>query len=121
MFRGRVLSSSRLLFGDEAVTDAADGEEVDGFGGVRFEVAAEADEEVIDGAGVGVFVDAPDVFEELFAGDDLAGALEEVAKEIGFHNRQMNGFTGPANFEGIEVDGAVAEGEDGLRGFFGSG
>ena len=70
---------------DEAVAYAADGEEVDGLGGVGLEVAAEADDEVVDGAGVGIFVDVPDVFEEFFAGDGFVGMVEEVAEEVGFH------------------------------------
>ena len=37
------------------------GGEVGGVGGVVFDVAAEADDEVVDGAGVGVGVDAPDL------------------------------------------------------------
>src|SRR5260370_22532125 len=70
--------------GEEAVADAADGDEVLGVGGIVFNVAAEADDEVVDGAGVGVLVGAPDLFEDLFAGDDLAFAFGEVAVEGGF-------------------------------------
>ena len=55
------------------------GDQVAGGGGVVFDVAAEADDEVVDGASVGVFVDAPHLFKDLFAGDDLAFAFGEVA------------------------------------------
>ena len=50
--------------GEEAVADAADGGEVGGVGGVVLDVAAEADDEVVDGAGVGVGVEAPDLLED---------------------------------------------------------
>src|SRR5579871_5541832 len=70
---------------DEAVAYAADGDEVLGGGGVVFDVAAEADDEVVDGAGVGVFVDAPDLLEDVFTGDDLTLAVGEVAEEVGLH------------------------------------
>ena len=66
-------------FGDESVAYATDGEEMDGFGGIGFKVAAEANDEVVDGAGVGVFFDMPDVFKEFRTGDDLAGVVEQVA------------------------------------------
>ena len=52
----------------EAVAYAADGEEVAGGGGVVFEVTAEADDEVVDGAGVGVFMHASDFFVRVLAG-----------------------------------------------------
>ena len=43
--------------GDEAVADAADGEEMPrAGGGIVLDVAAEPDDEVVDGAGIGVFV-----------------------------------------------------------------
>jgi len=107
--------------GDEAVTDAADGEEVDGLGGVGFEVAAEADDEVVDGAGVGIFFDVPDVFEEFFAGNDLAGMVEEIAEEVGLHEGEVDGFVVVADFEGVEIDGATGEGEGWLRRLVGEG
>jgi hypothetical protein len=37
----------------EAVAHAADGDEVLGFGGFRLNITTEADDEVVDGAGVG--------------------------------------------------------------------
>ena len=79
-------------------------------GGVVFDVSAESDDEVVDGAGVGVFVDVPDLFEDLFAGDDLAFAVCEVAEEVGLHESEMRGAVGGDEFEGVEADGAVVEG-----------
>src|SRR5260370_3841608 len=92
--------------GEETVADAADGDQVLGVGGVVFDVTAEADDEVVDGAGVGVFVDAPDLFEDLLAGDDLAFAFGEVAEEVGFHQSKVRGAVGGYQFERVEADGA---------------
>jgi hypothetical protein len=80
-----------------------------GVGGVVFDVAAEADDEVVDGAGVGVFVDAPDFFENLFAGDDLAFAVGEVAEEVGLHEGEVGDAVGGDELECVEADGAVVE------------
>ena len=80
-----------------------------GVGGVVFDVAAETDDEVVDGASVGVFVDAPDLFEDLLAGDDLAFVLGEVAEEVGFHQGEMSDAIGGDELEGVEADGAVVE------------
>lgn len=59
-------------FLNELVADAAHGEKVSGSCGIAFEVAAEADDEVIDGAGGGRGVEAPDAVEELIASEDVA-------------------------------------------------
>jgi len=99
-----------LGVGDEAVADAADGCEMLRVGGVVFDIAAEADDEVVDGAGVGVFVDAPDLFENVFAGNDFTFAVGEVAEEVGFHDGEVSGAVGGDEFEGVEADGAVVEG-----------
>ena len=95
--------------GEEAVADAADGEEMGGIGGVVFKVAAEADDEVVDGAGVGVFVDAPDLLEDVFAGDDLGGMGGEVAEQVRLHEGEVRGAMRGDELEGVEVDGAPGE------------
>jgi len=81
-----------------------------GGGGVVFDVAAKADDEVVDGAGVGVFVDAPNLFEDLLARDDLALAVGEVAEEVGFHEGEVSDAVGGDELQRVEADGAVVEG-----------
>src|SRR5580704_5603741 len=63
-----------ILFwvGEKAVSDAANGEEVARARGIGFDVAPEPDHEIVDGASVGVFVQAPDFFENFFARDYTA-------------------------------------------------
>jgi hypothetical protein len=95
--------------GEEAVADAAYGDEVVGVRGIIFDVTPQADDEVVDGAGISVFVDAPDLFKNLLAGDDLAFAFGEVAKEVGLHEREMCDAVWRDEFESIEADGAVVE------------
>ena len=104
------IRETALWIGEEAVAYAAYGDQVVGVGGVVFNVAAETDDEVIDGAGVGVFVDAPDLFEDLFTGDDLALAVGEVAEEVGLHEGEMGDAVGSDELEGVEADSAVVEG-----------
>ena len=96
--------------GDELIADAADGEQVDGVGRVGFDVAAKANDEVVDGAGVGVFVDAPDLLEDFFAGDDLAFAVGEVAEEVGFHHGEVGGGVRSDELEGVETNKVIVEG-----------
>src|SRR5450432_2166875 len=80
--RGR---DSGFGVGDELVAEATDGDQVARFGGVGLDVAAEADYEIVDGAGVGVFAEVPDVVENGFAGYGFAGAADQVTEEFGFH------------------------------------
>ena len=94
---------------------------MDGIGGVVLDVAAEADDEVVNGSGVGVLADAPDVFEDLLAGDDLAGAEGEVAEEIGLHDGEAGGAVRGDELEGVEADGAAVKGVGVGGGWFGGG
>ena len=83
-----------------------------GLGGVFFDVAAEADDEVVYGAGVGVFVEAPDVFEDGFAGDGAAFATDQVAQKLGFHERELDRGAVDAQFERAEVNRLAVEGKN---------
>src|ERR1044071_3019288 len=75
-------------FGDEAVADAADGEEVARARGLVLDVLAQTHDEVVDGARVGVVPQAPDLFEQGLARDDLARAADEGAQQVGLHQRE---------------------------------
>ena len=55
----------------EAVADSAHSQQVDGIRRVRLEIAPQANDEVIDRPRVGVLMDVPDVFQNVFARDDL--------------------------------------------------
>jgi hypothetical protein len=111
----------RIRVSHKTIADATDCDEVVGAGRVVLDVAAEANDEVVDGAGVGIFVDTPDSFEDVFAGDDLAFVIGEVAEEIGLHDCQVGSAVGGDELEGVEADGAVVKGVGGrlvaARGF----
>src|ERR1700728_3347868 len=74
-----------------------------GLGGVFFDVAAEADDEVVDGARVGVFMQAPDVFEDGLARDGAAFAANQVAQQLGFHERELDRGVVDAKFQRSEI------------------
>ena len=118
--RSESLRSNRAadsFFGidDELVAETADGEEMAGLGGVAFDVAAETNDEIVDGAGVGVFVEIPDILKDCFAGDGFAGAADEVTEEFGFHERELESLLADFELKRFEVEGFPVEGE-----FFGS-
>ena len=95
--------------GEEAVADAADGKQVLRVGGVILDVAAKADDEVVDGAGVRVLMDMPDLLEDGGPRDYLAFALGQKAEQVGLHDGEVGEAIGGDEFESIEVDGSVVE------------
>ena len=54
-------------FWNESVAYATHRQQMLGLGRIAFDVAAQAYDEIIDGAGVGILVQTPDVFEDRFA------------------------------------------------------
>src|SRR5579883_560121 len=96
---------------NEPVTHAADGEQVPRMGGVVFDVPAQPHDEIIDGAGVGVLVQAPDLFEHVLTGNRAALVPDQVPQEIGFHKRQGENLAADAQFEQVEADRLAVEGK----------
>ena len=54
------------------------------------EMLAEPDYEIVDRAGVGVFLQAPDLFEDRFSGDGSAFVLDQVLQQFCFHQRERD-------------------------------
>ena len=79
--------------------------------GSFFDVAAQAHDEIVDGARVGVFVQAPDVFEDGFARNGAAVVPNQVAQQLGFHQSELDGVVLGAQFKVAEVDGLAVEGK----------
>ena len=104
---------ARLFFRieHELVAEAAHGEQVTRFGGVALDVAAEANDEIVDGARVGVFVEIPDVMQNCLARDGFAGAADEVAKEFGFHEGELNRLFADLELERLKVESFAVERE----------
>src|SRR5690348_16657668 len=73
---------------DEAVADASHREHVTGLGGLGLDVLAQPDDEVVDGARVGVLAEAPDVLEHRLAGYRTPLVVDEIAEQVGLHQRQ---------------------------------
>src|SRR2546422_4421604 len=94
-------------------------------GGIVFDIAPQADDEIVYGARVRVFVQAPDFFQNRFAGHDAAVVADEMAEKLGFHKSQVDGVAVDPQLKFAEVDGAAVEGENvislGRRGLCGGG
>src|ERR1700759_4364308 len=96
----------------EAIADTADGLQMDGLRGIIFDVAAQANDEVVDSAGVGVFTHAPYLLQQLLARDDAALVAHQIAEQIRLHDGETDIASRGTQFERGEVDGAIVESKD---------
>ena len=76
-------------------------------GRVVLDIAAQSDDKVIDSPSVGVFMNAPDLLEDLLAGDDLTFPIGKISQQIGFHQGQVGNAVRGDEFQGVEPDGAM--------------
>ena len=79
---------------------------------IVFDIAPQADDEIVYGARVRVFVQAPDFFQNRFAGYDAVVVADEMAEKFGFHKGEVDGVAVDPQLEFAEVDGAAVEGEN---------
>ena len=95
---------------EEAVADAPHGEEMPRVGRILLEALAQAQDEVVDRAGGGKHVVAPDPLEQVLARDDLAGVLGEHLEDHRFLLGELLRLAVPgARAEGAEVHFVAAE------------
>ncbi len=78
---------------------------------IVFNVAPQPDNKIVDGARVGIFVQAPDFLENLLARNHAPIVAHQMAQEFRFHQRQVNDVVDGTQFEGAEVDGPAIEGK----------
>src|SRR5580704_18082557 len=82
---------------------------------IVLDVAAQAHDEVVDRASVGIFAQSPDLFEHRLPRHRLSFVLDQVAEDVGFHERQRKYLIANADLEQVEVYRYVAERETGWR------
>src|SRR5262245_54783269 len=97
------ITNCLLAFGRELVADAADSLQEARRVGPIFEVLAQADDEVVDRAGVGLLVKSPDVLEKRPTGDRLAAMRDEISQQRALHTRQQREHSASADFHCGEV------------------
>jgi hypothetical protein len=93
----------------QAIANTANGDEVAGGGGLRFEFGAEGGDEIIDGAEAGISLVAPDDIEELLAADGFARTDGEQSKHPDFFVGERMFLAGTGEDATAEVDGGIAD------------
>ena len=83
-----------LLFGErhKLVAETADSYQVTGFGRFFLDIAAQTDDEIVDGTRVRIFVEVPYVLENCFSGNGMARILDQIAKKLRFHQCELKGL-----------------------------
>src|SRR5579883_984368 len=79
-----------LRLRQKPVPNAADREQVPRIGRVVFDIAPQADDEVVDSARVGIFLEVPDLFENRLARDHAPGAANQVPQQFRLHQRELD-------------------------------
>src|ERR1700687_863222 len=79
----------RIRKGNELVAEAPDGYQVAGFGRFFFDIPAQTHDEIVDGARVRILVQIPDVLKDRFSGNRMAGVLDQIAKQLRFHQSEL--------------------------------
>src|SRR5271165_3756030 len=102
------LGGGRWL-GEKSVADSSHGQKMLRLRRVLLNIFTQAHDEVIDGAGVGVFVQAPDILENRLARHDAAVVADEMPKQLRFHQRQAKDLAVRSQFQRAEVDLLVVE------------
>ena len=80
-------------------------------GGLALDVTAKANDEIIDRACVGVFMQIPDVLQDSFARNGFARVADEIAEKLGFHQRELAGLLADLELEGLKVESFAVERE----------
>src|SRR3569623_1936213 len=111
----KVEERSVLARSTEAISDAADGvDQRIGLGIV--DLAADAPDIDVDDVGGGIEVQVPDMLEQHRAGDDAALVAHEIFEQLEFPRQQRNLAAMTARTAGEQVDGEIADPQDGFLG-----
>ncbi len=78
--------------GQKAITDTTHGLQKDRLGGIVFNISAQADHKVVDGACIGVLVDPPNLLQQFLARDDAALVEDKIAQQVGLHQGKADGL-----------------------------
>jgi hypothetical protein len=84
-------------------------EDVLGSVGRAFDFLPQLGDEIVDGARGGKLFVAPYLVENLFAGDHLAGMLDEVAEQIEFARGELDARLAAPRLVQLEIDLDVAD------------
>ena len=93
-----------LGLGDKLIAKSADRNQVLRLGGIVFNVAAQADNEIINRARIGIFLQVPDLFQNFFARYGTPAIADEIAEQICFHQRELENVLAVVQLQFLVID-----------------
>src|ERR1700733_2483498 len=80
--------------------------------GIVLDVAPQADDEIIDRAGIGVLPQIPHIFQNRFARNRASILAYQMAQKLRFHQRKLDGISRCSEFQGIKVQSLAVKREE---------
>ncbi len=102
----------RVRLRNETIAHATNSQEVPRFRGMILDVASQADDKIINCARIGVFVQAPHIFQNRFPRYGASILAYQMAQKFGFHQRELDGVVGRAELEIIKINCPAVECEE---------
>jgi len=96
----------------KAVANAAHRQQMARVSRILFDVTPQTHDEVIDRPRIGVFMQAPNLFQHFLARHRPILVLDQITQDVGFHQRQRKYLIANMQLEAIEMHRLVAESED---------
>src|ERR1700732_155582 len=91
-----------VRLGNETVAHTAHSQEMARLPGMIFDIAPQADDEIINCASVGVFAQAPHIFQDRFPRYRAAVLANQMTQKLGFHQSKLDGVRLRAELQGIK-------------------
>src|SRR5438445_9657060 len=98
-------------FGHKLISQPTHRKQVLRLGGISFDIAPQTYNEIIDGSRVGIFLQAPDLFQDLFARNGPPAVANEVTQQLGLHQRELEDLLAVAQLKFLEVHGLAGKAE----------
>src|SRR5215469_6268187 len=76
---------------------------------IALDVTTQADNKVVDGARVRVFMQVPYLLEDFFSRDRAAAVSRQVAQQLGFHQCQLEYLGRSPQLHALEVEGLAVK------------
>ena len=111
----RAIAGMSSHAGQETIADAAHSLKKNRLSGIVFNVTAQANHEVVDGARIRIFVHSPDLFQQLLARDDAPLVQHQITKQVAFHQSEADVLGRSRKLKRSKMDGATGKREGGKR------
>src|SRR5579872_7343486 len=98
-----------LRFRYEPISHPANGQQMFWIGRIVFNVTPQTHDEIIYRAGVSVFMQSPDFFQNCFARNNSAAVANQMTQQFRFHQSKLDRVPLDSQFELAKIDDSSVE------------